>query len=80
MKRGEKMETLQENIKSARLAKGLSLNEMAQAIGISPSMLCQVEKGIRMPSISMLFSMAETLNCSLDELAGRKNFINRKEN
>ena len=73
------MKTLQENIKSARLAKGFTLNEMAQAIGISPSMLCQVEKGVRMPSISILFSMAEILNCSLDELAGRKNFIDRKE-
>jgi len=70
------METLQENIKSARIAKGFSLGEMAQSIGVSSSMLCQVEKGIRMPSISMLFAIAETLNCSLDELTG---FNNRKE-
>lgn len=71
------MNNLQESLKNARESRGISVTEMAQKLDITTSMVCQVESGTRLPSLSIFFGMADVLDCSLDELAGRKN---RKEN
>lgn len=71
------MKNLPENIKAIRCKKGIQQKDLANMIGVKPSMLCQVETGIRLPSLAMLFDMAKVLNCSLDELTGFNEF--RKE-
>ena len=42
-------------------------------------MISYIEKGLKEPSTTILVRMADYLNCSLDEIIGRKDFINRKE-
>ena len=43
-------------------------------------MINYIEKGLKEPSTINLIRIADSLNFSLDELTGRKKFIDRKEN
>lgn len=49
---------------------GLSLRSVATEVGISPSMLSQVETGKLHPSVTTLYQIAAFLDVSLDELLG----------
>jgi transcriptional regulator with XRE-family HTH domain len=57
-----------ERLRAARQARGLTLRELAQRLGVSPSMISQIETGRASPSVSTLYSLADELNVSLDEL------------
>ena len=50
--------------------RGLSLRSVAQALGVSASLISQVETGKTQPSVSTLYAMANHLGVSLDELLG----------
>lgn len=67
------------NLKSIREQKHITQADFAKEIGISQQMISYIEKGLKEPSTIILVRMADYLNCSLDELIGRKDFINRKE-
>ena len=56
------------HLRSARLARGLSLREMARRIGVSPSFVSQVELGKAKPSLGTLYGFLSELDLSLDEL------------
>ena len=56
------------HLRSARLAKGMSLREMARRIGVSPSFVSQVELGRAKPSLGTLYGFLSELDLSLDEL------------
>ncbi len=55
-------------LRDARLSRGLSLRELAQRLGVSPSLISQVETGRAKPSVSTLYAIASELEISLDEL------------
>ncbi|HUG48834.1 MAG TPA: XRE family transcriptional regulator [Candidatus Limnocylindria bacterium] len=57
-----------ERLRSARQARNLTLRELAQRLGVSPSMISQIETGRASPSVSTLYAMANELDVSLDEL------------
>lgn len=57
-----------ENIRRIRDQKGLKQMYVAQKAGIEPSMLCQIEKGVKNPSIRTGKAIADILGCTLDEL------------
>jgi transcriptional regulator with XRE-family HTH domain len=57
-----------DHLRSARRAHGLSLRELADRLGVSPSLISQVETGRAKPSVSTLYAIASELNVSLDEL------------
>ena len=57
-----------ERLRSARQARGLTLRELAQRLGVSPSMISQIETGRASPSVSTLYAIASELDVSLDEL------------
>ena len=67
------------NLKSIREQKHITQADFAKKIGISQQMISYIEKGLKEPSATILVRMADYLNCSLDEIIGRKDFINRKE-
>jgi transcriptional regulator with XRE-family HTH domain len=50
-----------ENIKSLRAAAGISQRELADRVGISPSMLSLVEAGRREPSVKLLRDISRAL-------------------
>ncbi len=57
-------------LREARLERGLSLRSVAQALGVSASLISQVEIGKTQPSVSTLYALASHLGISLDELLG----------
>jgi transcriptional regulator with XRE-family HTH domain/uncharacterized cupin superfamily protein len=59
-------------LRKVREAKGLSLRAVAAAVGISPSLLSQVETGKTHPSVSTLYAVVTHLGVSIDELVGNE--------
>jgi transcriptional regulator with XRE-family HTH domain/quercetin dioxygenase-like cupin family protein len=57
-----------ERLREARQARGLSLRGLAERLGVSPSLISQVETGRARPSVSTLYAIASSLGISLDEL------------
>jgi len=47
---------------------GLSLRALAERLGVSPSLISQIERGRANPSVSTLYSIVGELDVSLDEL------------
>jgi transcriptional regulator with XRE-family HTH domain len=56
------------HLRAARVARGLSLREMARRIEVSPSFVSQVELGKAKPSLGTLYGFLSELDLSLDEL------------
>lgn len=54
-------------LREVRLERGLSLRSLAQTLGVSASLISQVETGKTQPSVSTLFAMVTQLGMSLDE-------------
>lgn len=57
-----------ERLRVRRRARGLSLRTLADRLGVSPSLISQIERGRARPSVSTLFAVATELDASLDEL------------
>jgi transcriptional regulator with XRE-family HTH domain len=57
-----------ERLRAARTARGLSLRVLASRLGVSPSLISQIETGRANPSVSTLYAIAAELDVSLDEL------------
>src|SRR6516162_8551106 len=54
-----------------RLVRGsrqLSVRELARRVGCSASLISQVERGVSVPSVGVLYSLATELGSSLDYL------------
>ena len=62
-------------LREAREARGMSLRALASAIGVSPSLLSQVETGKTKPSVSTLYSLVSQLDISTDALLGREDHV-----
>lgn len=59
-----------ENLKNARLQKGLSQKELAAEIGVAKSTYSLYESGKREPNVQTIKKISDTLNVSADELLG----------
>lgn len=57
-----------ERLRARRRARGLSLRVLAERLGVSPSLISQIERGRARPSVSTLFAIVTELDASLDEL------------
>ena len=57
-----------DHLRAARRRRHLSLRDLAGRIGLSPSLISQVETGRARPSVSTLYAIANELDVSLDEL------------
>jgi transcriptional regulator with XRE-family HTH domain len=57
-----------EHLRARRHARGLSLRELADRLGVSPSLISQIERGRANPSVSTLYQIVAELDVSLDEL------------
>ncbi|GGE14768.1 transcriptional regulator, XRE family with cupin sensor [Gemmobacter megaterium] len=78
------------NLRNLRKAKGLSLQRLAEASGVSVGMISQVERGLANPSMRLLTSLRRALNISMQELFGDvataapsnadPHFVRRREN
>ncbi|MBX3098669.1 MAG: helix-turn-helix domain-containing protein [Salinibacterium sp.] len=57
-------------LREARLKQGLSLRSVAQALGVSASLISQVETGKTQPSVSTLYALVTHLGISIDDVMG----------
>ena len=55
-------------IRNIRTAKGMTLTELAKAVGVSQPMLTQVERGTKTLSIPLGVEIAKVLGCSIEDL------------
>src|SRR5215469_3618312 len=55
-------------LRLVRESRAVSVRELARRIGCSASLISQVERGLSMPSVGVLYSLASELGCSLDYL------------
>jgi transcriptional regulator with XRE-family HTH domain/uncharacterized RmlC-like cupin family protein len=57
-----------QHLREARRTRRLSLRDLAERLGVSPSLISQIETGRANPSVSTLYAIAAELDVSLDEL------------
>ncbi|WP_030935984.1 helix-turn-helix domain-containing protein [Streptomyces sp. NRRL S-646] len=55
-------------IRQARVAKGVSLRALAREIGVSASLVSQIETGKSQPSVSTLYAITTALSISVESL------------
>ena len=55
-------------LRLAREERQLSVRELARRIGCSASLISQIERGVSIPSVGVLYSLATELDSSLDHL------------
>jgi transcriptional regulator with XRE-family HTH domain len=65
---GEPVGTLGVRLKRVREKSGMSLREVARQLGVSASFVSQMENGKSQPSVATLYSLAQLLGISIDEL------------
>mgnify|MGYP000597254839 CR=1 FL=1 len=56
------------NIRQRRLELGLSLESLADTSGVSSTMLSEVERGRKNPTVKLAYQIALALGCSLNDL------------
>lgn len=61
-----------ENLKRERMARNLSLGDLAKGSGISKGMLSQIESGKVNPTLVTLWKAAHAMNMDIGELIGSK--------
>lgn len=62
---------LSKKLRNLRLKRNLSQKELANALGISPSIVSSYENDERLPSLERLLALADFYNCSVDYLLGK---------
>lgn len=55
-------------IKILRENRKLSQKQLADTVGVTQAMICQIEKNLRVPSLIVGYEIAKALNVSVDEL------------
>ena len=57
-------------LRQARERKNMSVRGLARYVGVSPSLVSQIERGRVMPSVGTLYSIANELGLVVDDLFG----------
>lgn len=67
-------------VRELRIKKGLSQQELGNAIGVTKVSVCGYESGCRIPNLEKLAKLADTLGTTTDYLLGREIVVNNEEN
>ncbi len=59
-----------------RLTKGMTQEQVAEALGIGPEAVSRFERGTIMPSLGRLIELAEVFGCSVDRFLLRGDLAN----
>ena len=65
-------------IYSLRVAKRMTQEQLAQELCISPAAVSKWERNQAIPSIEMLWALADFFDCTIDELVGRKEALSER--
>lgn len=64
--------TMGGKIYSLRVAKGLTQEQLAAMLCVSPAAVSKWERNLANPNIEMLWALADYFECTIDELVGRE--------
>ena len=64
--------TIGGKIYSLRVAKGMTQEQLAAVLCVSPAAVSKWERNLTNPNIEMLWALADYFECSIDELVGRE--------
>lgn len=64
-----------DRLRSARIARGKTLQSVADALGVTLVTIQKYESGAREPNLQTLTELADFLNVSIDFLLGRDSFL-----
>ena len=59
-----------ENLKHIRETRGMTQVALAEAVGVTPSMITQIERGTKALSVQLAVAIAQALEGTVAELAG----------
>lgn len=59
---------LGESVKKLRTDKGMTQEELAEAVGVQTSMIGHIERGMKIPSLAVALKLGEVLECTVDEM------------
>lgn len=59
---------LGESVKKLRNDKGMTQEELAEAVGVQTSMIGHIERGMKIPSLAVALKLGEVLGCTVDEM------------
>lgn len=62
---GDVVGTVGERLRALRLRQGISARDLAARLGISPSAVSQIERGVMQPSVSRLIAISDALDVPL---------------
>lgn len=65
---GELFKSIGRTLAQRREAKGLTQDQVAEALGIGTEAVSRMERGITMPTVQRLAELAEVYECGIDEL------------
>jgi transcriptional regulator with XRE-family HTH domain len=68
-----------ERLRASRRERGLSLRDLAERLGVSPSLISQIERGRANPSVSTLYAIVSELDVSLDDLLFDRRSVERPD-
>lgn len=60
------IEAIRHAISERRRERSLSMSELGRKVGVSPSMISQIERGQTLPSVGTLFALAAALGVTVD--------------
>lgn len=55
------------NIRKIREEKGVKQVELAEKVGVTQAMICQIERGTKPPSLPLSVDIAKVLECSIND-------------
>ena len=69
------LEFMSKSIIAQRRKRGLTQEELAEKLDVSPAAISKWERGISIPELSMVCKLADCFEISVDELLGRANCL-----
>lgn len=70
----ETLEGIGDRLREERVRAGISQRELARRLGLSASMISQLESGMSKPSVGTLYAIVTELNLSLDRIIRGEDF------
>ena len=64
----EKIDGIGDRLRTERTEAGISQRELARRLGLSPSLISQIESGLSKPSVKTLYAIVTELGLSLDRI------------
>ena len=61
------------NLRTIRKAKKLTMKQLGEMVGVTESMIGQIETNKRHPSYETLLKLGEALDCSVEDIISEKN-------